>query len=109
MRNEYRRQDFSILERGKFYSEAATEKAANGGCSNPLLKEIEMNTQEIIALTLKLKPHERLQVIEKIHESFDRPDPEIERLWGEEAVRRLANFEAGRSKTYSAEEVFGKD
>ena len=44
-----------------------------------------MNTQEIIALTLKLKPHERLQIVDKIHESFDRPDPEIERLW----VRRL--------------------
>ncbi len=68
-----------------------------------------MNTQEIIALTLKLKPHERLQVIDKIHESFDRSDPEIDRLWGEEAVQRLASFDAGRSKTFSSDEVFGKD
>ena len=68
-----------------------------------------MNTQEIIALTLKLKPHERLQIVDKIHESFDRRDPEIERLWGEEAVRRLASFDAGRSKTYCSDEVFGND
>ena len=109
MRKEYRRKDFSVLERGKFYAEGASEKVSADGSPNQLLKEIEMNTQEIIALTLKLKPHERLQVVDKIHESFDRPDPEIERLWGEEAVRRLASFDAGRSKTYSADEVFGND
>ena|ERR1035437_7989371 len=109
MRNEYRRQDFSTLERGKFFSESASGMATSGVFPNQFLKEIEMNTQEIIDLTLKLRPHERLQVIDKIHESFDRPDPEIERLWGEEAVRRLANFDAGHSKTFSSDEVFGKD
>jgi hypothetical protein len=41
-------------------------------------------------------------------QSLDRPDPEMDRLWGEEAVRRLASFVAGSSKTYSPEEVFGQ-
>lgn len=109
MRSEYRRQDFATLARGKFYSAAVTEKVVSGVVSTQILKESEMTTEEIIAMTLKLKPHERLQVVEKINESFDRPDPEIERLWGEEAVRRLAKFDAGHSKTYSADEVFGND
>lgn len=109
MRNEYRRRDFSKLERGKFCSESEIGRAASLVISNQIVKEIKMNTQEIIDLTLKLKPHERLLVIDKIHESFDRPDPEIERLWGEEAVRRLASFDAGRSKTFSSDEVFGHD
>ncbi len=68
-----------------------------------------MDTQEVIEMALKLKPHERLELIDRIHESFDLPDPEIERLWGEEAVRRLAALDAGRGKTYSMEEVLGKD
>lgn len=67
-----------------------------------------MNTQEIIDLTLKLKPHERLLVIDKIHESFDQPDPEIERLWGDEAVRRLEAHRRGELGAVPMEAIFGK-
>lgn len=42
-------------------------------------------------------------------QSLDKPDPEIDQIWGEEAVRRLAAYDAGHSKTYSMDEVLGKD
>lgn len=67
-----------------------------------------MDTQEIIEMALKLKPHERLQVVDKIQESFDQPDPEIERLWGEEAVRRLEAHRRGELGAVPMEAIFGK-
>ena len=90
------------------YAEAATEKVISSAVSNQILKEIDMTTQEIIAMTLKLKPHERLEVIDKIYESFDQPDPEVERLWGEEAVRRLEAHRRGELGAVPMEAIFGK-
>jgi hypothetical protein len=46
------------------------------------------------------------EIAEQLMQSLDKPDPEIDRIWGEEAVRRLASVDAGRSQTYSAGEVF---
>ena len=67
-----------------------------------------MGTQEIIDMALKLKPHERLQVVDKIQQSFDQSDPEIDRLWGEEALRRLAAHRRGELAAVPMEAVFGK-
>jgi hypothetical protein len=38
-----------------------------------------------------------------------KPGPEIDSIWGEEALRRLASVDARRSQTFSADEVFGQD
>lgn len=67
-----------------------------------------MTTQEIIAMTLKLKPHERLEVIDKIYESFDQPDMEFDHLWGDEAVRRLEAHRRGELDAVPMETIFGK-
>ncbi len=68
-----------------------------------------MDAQQVIEQALKLEPADRLEVIDILNASLEPPDPEIERLWLEEAQRRLADHDAGRSKSYSMEEVFGKD
>ncbi len=67
-----------------------------------------MSAQEIIDMVLKLKPHERLQVVDKIQQSFDQSDPEIDRLWGQEAVRRLEAHRRGELDAVPMEAVFGK-
>ena len=108
MRNEYRRQDFSALERGKFYSGPATEKVTNGVCSNQISKAITMNVQELIALALQLEPHERADMAAVLQASLPPPDPEIERLWQEEALRRVTAYRRGESVGIPAEEVLGK-
>jgi hypothetical protein len=46
------------------------------------------------------------EVADQRTQRLDKPDPEIDRIWGEEAVRRLASVDAGSSQTYSADEVF---
>lgn len=68
-----------------------------------------MQVNEIIQAALRLPASARFQIVDQLMQSLDKPDPEIDRIWGEEAVRRLARFDAGLSKTYSPEEVFGRD
>jgi putative addiction module component (TIGR02574 family) len=68
-----------------------------------------MQVNEIIQAALRLPAAARFQIVDQLMQSLDKPDPEIDRIWGEEAVRRLASFDAGLSKTYSPEEVFGRD
>lgn len=66
-----------------------------------------MGKHEIIDMALQLKAAERYEVAESIMYSLDKPDPEIERVWAEEAIRRAHACDAGRMKTLSFEEVFG--
>jgi len=68
-----------------------------------------MQVNEIIQEALRLPATARFQIVDQLMQSLDKPDPEIDRLWGEEAVRRLASLDAGHRKTYSPEEVFDQD
>lgn len=67
-----------------------------------------MNTKELIDSALKLPPAERFTLIDEIAHSLDQPDPELDRLWIEEAERRLAAYRAGQVKGIPAEDVVGK-
>ncbi len=67
-----------------------------------------MGIQEIAALALKLDPADRFELVDQILHSLDRPDPEIDRVWHEEAVRRLTAHRAGKAQGIPAEEIFGK-
>ncbi len=66
-----------------------------------------MGTQEIVELALKLSPADRFEVAELVLQSLDRPDPEIDCVWIEEAERRLAAYRAGKVKGIPAEDIFG--
>ncbi|QSA97217.1 addiction module protein [Methylococcus sp. EFPC2] len=66
-----------------------------------------MSTEEIINSALKLAPEERFELIDRVLHSLDRPDPEIDRIWIEEAERRLAAYRAGEAKGVPAEDIFG--
>ncbi len=68
-----------------------------------------MQINEIVREALQLPAAARFEIMDLIRQSLDKPDPEIERIWGEEALHRLAAFDAGRSKTYSMDEVLGSD
>jgi len=71
------------------------------------MKGAAMGTQEIFELALKLPPADRFEVAELVLQSLDRPDPEIDRVWIEEAERRLAAYRAGKVKGIPAEDIFG--
>ena len=62
--------------------------------------EFPMQINEIIQKALRLPATARFEIVDQLMQSLYKPDPEIERLLGEEAVRR---------QTYAAYEVFGRD
>lgn len=68
-----------------------------------------MNAQKLTALALQLEPHERADMAAVLQASLPPPDPEIERLWQEEALRRVAAHRHGADVGIPAEEVLGKD
>lgn len=66
-----------------------------------------MGAAELLEQALKLNPAERFELVDQVLHSLDQPDPEIDRLWIEEAERRLASYRAGKAKGIPAEEIFG--
>ena len=54
-----------------------------------------MSTTEIFESACKLRPVERLQLIDALMDSLDEPDPAIEAAWASEAQDRLAAYDRG--------------
>ncbi len=67
-----------------------------------------MGKQEIVELALKLEPTERFELVDQILHSLDKHDPDMDRIWLEEAERRLTAYRAGKVSGIPAEEIFGK-
>ena len=57
----------------------------------------------------ELPSWEKLKIVEFLLSDLDKPDPEIDRVWAEEAERRLSAYKAGKVKSFGLEEVFGKN
>jgi putative addiction module component (TIGR02574 family) len=63
----------------------------------------------VIEEALSLPADVRLNLIEKLLISLNLPiDEEIDRLWAEEAERRVSQIEKGKVKLVPGEEVFTK-
>ncbi|MDR3568822.1 MAG: addiction module protein [Syntrophobacteraceae bacterium] len=61
---------------------------------------------EVLTAALHLSIEERAQVVAKLLLSLDEPsESEVERLWLEEAKRRLNEFREGRVQATPAEDV----
>lgn len=66
-----------------------------------------MGKHEIIDMALPLKAEERYEVVEKIMQSLDKPDADIDEVWAEKALHRARACYEGRMKTVPFEEIFG--
>jgi putative addiction module component (TIGR02574 family) len=63
----------------------------------------------VIEEALSLPANLRLSLIEKLLESLNQTiDPEIDRLWAEEAERRILQVEEGKAQWISGVEVFAR-
>ncbi len=51
---------------------------------------------------------EKLRLVDVILRDLDKPDPEIDRVWAEEARKRWDAYKSGRIPTVSYEEVMAK-
>jgi putative addiction module component (TIGR02574 family) len=67
-----------------------------------------VGTRELIEQALKLDPTERLELVDRVLHSLDHPDPTDDRIWIEEAERRLAAYRAGKVRGVPAEDVVGR-
>jgi len=62
--------------------------------------------EEVLRKALALDIQDRARLAERLLASLDElSEDEAERLWAEEAERRLKEYRAGRAKAVSAEEV----
>jgi len=63
--------------------------------------------EEVMAETMQLNLEDRAQLVGKLLLSLDEPtESEVERLWLDEAARRLAEYRHGKVKGLAADEVF---
>ena len=72
------------------------------------IKGYTMSINDIIDEALTLKPQERYMIMEKLNDSLNVPNPEVEKAWIDESMRRYEAYKNGTLKTVSYEEVFGK-
>ncbi len=68
-----------------------------------------MSTKELLDEAMKLKPEERLGLVEILIQSLDEPDRILDEIWAEEAEKRLAAYREGRLEGIPMEDVFRED
>jgi putative addiction module component (TIGR02574 family) len=66
-----------------------------------------MSNVEILEKALQLPPEERFIIVEGLLKSLDVPDPDLDRIWANEAEKRLQAYREGRLSAIPLEEVFG--
>lgn len=64
--------------------------------------------EELTSQIKNLTDAEKLRLVETVLEDLDRPDPELDRIWADEARRRLAAYREGRVATASYDDVMAK-
>lgn len=67
-----------------------------------------MEQSEIVKQALSLPSGKKLELIDKLIASLDKPDEDIEKLWAKEAENRIDAYERGEMKSVSLEEVLEK-
>jgi putative addiction module component (TIGR02574 family) len=69
-----------------------------------MAKSVDKIAEEI----RELPDIEKLRLVDAILSDLDKPDPEIDRVWAEEARTRWAAYKAGKVPTVSYESVMAK-
>jgi len=67
-----------------------------------------MDADKLASEIRDLPDAEKLRLVDAILTDLDKPDPEIDRVWADEARKRCAAYKAGRIPTVSYEEVMAK-
>ncbi|MGH8273232.1 MAG: addiction module protein [Gammaproteobacteria bacterium] len=64
--------------------------------------------EDVLKEALHLPARERASIAEDLLSSLDKPDPEMDRLWAEEAEDRIEAEARGEMQEVAAAKVFGK-
>ena len=65
-----------------------------------------MSSKEILDQALKLKPVDKIILIDGLIKSLDQPDRSIDEIWAVEAERRLMAYRSGKLEGVPLEEIF---
>ncbi|MFW5712539.1 MAG: addiction module protein [Spirochaetota bacterium] len=68
--------------------------------------DYSIEARELAAQALKLKPEERIVLVESIIASIQKPDAKIDEIWAKEAGKRLEAYRNGRLQGIPMEEMF---
>ena len=68
-----------------------------------------MSTKALLDAAMKLKPEERLTLVEGLIQSLDEPDKRLDEIWAEEAERRLKAYQEGKLEGIPMEEIFKEE
>ncbi len=61
------------------------------------------------AAKIKLLPdNEKIELVDSILMQLDKPDPEIDRIWADEARKRWQAYKSGKIETVTYEQVMNK-
>jgi putative addiction module component (TIGR02574 family) len=63
---------------------------------------------KILNEVLKMSPADRVEIVDQLLKSLDKPDEKIDALWKEEAENRIDAYEAGNTQTVSVQEMLEK-
>ncbi|MCK5519796.1 MAG: addiction module protein [Candidatus Marinimicrobia bacterium] len=65
-----------------------------------------INTENIVSETLALPIDIRTLLVSELLESLNKTDKEIDKMWAEEAEKRVKEITSGEVKTIPGEKVF---
>lgn len=73
------------------------------------MEPVMTSTAETLSqLAAQLPPAERMELVERILDTLDSPDPNLDALWAREAEDRLAAYRRGEISALPLAEVLGK-
>lgn len=65
-------------------------------------------TNELAEKIKSLPDIEKIKLVDSILMQLDKPDPEIDRIWADEARKRWLAYKAGKVESVSYEQVMDK-
>jgi len=68
-----------------------------------------MSEKEILKYAMKLKPEERLFIVEGLLRSVDKSNSEVNEIWMDEAEKRLKAYRNGELNGVPMEKIFADE
>ena len=69
---------------------------------------MNVTSEDIIKQTSQLSANEKIELIDALLATVDKPDAEIDALWAKEAESRLAAYQNGEIQTLNLNQVLAK-
>ena len=64
--------------------------------------------EEILKEAISLRPLDQAKLVDQLIACLDAPDPELDKVWAEEAESRLDAYKSGELKSITLENILSK-